>query len=227
MDTVVKALFFSFCLVVFLGAVFIYSGSFNVAATSPHWPVTSWAVEAVRMHSIKMHAAGVTAPGNLDDPAEVVLGTEHFAAHCAVCHGAPGVPKGEIAEGLYPQPADLAVAARRYTSAELFWIIKNGIKMTGMPSWSDHSDAEIWGTVAFLKKLGAGMSEQDYGKLVMASVALGGHHHHGCAEEPAFMETKGMDMKGMDMHEAPGQGKDGKPSMPDPASSGGGDHHSH
>jgi mono/diheme cytochrome c family protein len=42
------------------------------------------------------------------------MGTEHFAAHCAVCHGAPGVPKGDIAEGLYPAPPDLAVTAKAY-----------------------------------------------------------------------------------------------------------------
>ena len=222
MDTVVKTLLFSLCLVVFLGAAFIYSGGFNVAATSPHWPVTSWAMETVRVHSIKMHATGIVPPNNLDDQAKVVMGTEHFAAHCAVCHGAPGVPKGEIAEGLYPPPANLAAAAQRYTPAELFWIIKNGIKMTGMPSWSDHSDDELWATVAFLKKLGAGMSEQDYGKLVMASAAVGGHHHDGGAEEAASME-----MKGMDMHQAPGQGKGGESSASDPAASDGDDHHDH
>ena len=60
------------------------------------------------------------------------MGTEHFAEHCAVCHGAPGVPKGDNANGLYPQPPDLAITAKRYTGGELFWIIKHGIKMTGM-----------------------------------------------------------------------------------------------
>jgi hypothetical protein len=48
--------------------------------------------------------------------------------------------------------------------------------MTGMPAWSDHSDGELWATVAFVEKL-PGMSEQDYAKLVMASMAHGGHHH--------------------------------------------------
>lgn len=221
MDTVVKTLLFSFCLVVFLGAGFIYSGDFNVAATSPHWPVTYWAMETVRVHSIKMHAAGIVPPDNLDDQAKVVMGTEHFAAHCAVCHGAPGVPKGEIAEGLYPPPANLAVAAQHYTPAELFWIIKNGIKMTGMPSWSDHSDDELWGTVAFLKKLGAGMSAQEYGKLVMASMALGGHHHHGGAEGSSPMEIKGMDMPD-GMH----HGEEGmSPAPATPASRGAEDEH--
>jgi hypothetical protein len=48
--------------------------------------------------------------------------------------------------------------------------------MTGMPAWSDHSDAELWATVAFVKKL-PGMSEQDYASLVTASMTHSGHHH--------------------------------------------------
>jgi hypothetical protein len=48
--------------------------------------------------------------------------------------------------------------------------------MTGMPAWSDHSDEELWATVAFMNKP-PGMSEQDFAKLVMAGMAGGGHHH--------------------------------------------------
>ena len=91
---------------------------------------------------------------------------------------APGVPKGDIAQGLYPPPPDLAKGALLYTPAELFWIVKHGIKMTGMPAWSDHSDDELWATVAFLQKL-PGMTQEDYARLVMASMAHGSRHHEG------------------------------------------------
>jgi mono/diheme cytochrome c family protein len=99
------------------------------------------------------------------------------------------VPEGEIAKGLYPKPPDLAVTSKRYTGAELFWIVKHGIKMTGMPAWADHSDDELWATVAFIEKL-PGMTEQDYAKLVAASGAQGGHHDSqeappGPAPQPA------------------------------------------
>lgn len=160
------------------GLAFLYSGLYDVAATAPDWPVTGWALETVRTRSIETHAAGIPVPPGLDDPAKLLIGTEHFAAHCAVCHGAPGVPKGDIAHGLNPQPPDLTHASDHYTPPELFWILKHGIKMTGMPSWSDHSDAELWATVAFLEKL-PGMTEQDYAKLVMASMAHGSVHEHG------------------------------------------------
>jgi mono/diheme cytochrome c family protein len=133
-------------------------------------------LETARVRSIEAHVAGIAVPPGLDDPARILIGTEHFAAHCAVCHGAPGVPKGDIARGLYPQPPNLAAAANRYSDAELFWIVKHGIKMSGMPAWSDHSDEESWATVAFLKKLPR-MSEQDYGARVSARMAQPAHHH--------------------------------------------------
>src|SRR5258708_864726 len=100
-------------LLVILGAfAAIYAGAYNVAATEPHSPITRWLMETARMRSIKAHAVGITVPPGLDDPAKIPIGVEHFAAHCAVCHGAPGVPKGDIARGLYPQPPDLAGTAK-------------------------------------------------------------------------------------------------------------------
>jgi mono/diheme cytochrome c family protein len=158
------------------GFIVIYAGVYDVAATEPHWPVTSWLLETARTRSIKAHAAGIQVSPGLDDPAKVLIGVDHYAAHCAVCHGAPGVPRGEIAKGLYPLPPDLAKVAALYTPAELFWILKHGIKMTGMPAWTDHSDEELWTTVGFLEKL-PDMSEQDYARLVTASMAHGGHQH--------------------------------------------------
>ena len=176
MRTMIASLIIPALLVVLGAGAVIYAGMYDVAATSPHSRLTSWLLETARIRSIKAQAVAVRAPPGLDDPAKVLIGVEHYAAHCAVCHGAPGVPKGDIARGLYPPPPDLAKTARLYNPAELFWIVKNGIKMTGMPAWSDHSDDELWATVAFLKKL-PGMSEQDYARLVMASMAHGGGHH--------------------------------------------------
>jgi len=178
MRTIAAILIAAIVVLLLSGFVVIYAGIYDVAATASHWRVTVWLIETARIRSIKAHAAEIQTPPGLDDPAKVVIGIGHYAAHCAVCHGAPGVPKGDIAHGLYPQPPDLAYASSHYTPAELFWIVKHGIKMTGMPAWSDHSDEELWATVAFLQKL-PGMSEQDYAALVMASIAQGGHHQKG------------------------------------------------
>jgi mono/diheme cytochrome c family protein len=192
MRTVIASLLIAVPVAALATGAVIYAGWYNVAATSPHWRATSWLLETARTRSIKVHSTGIEVPPGLDDPEKVTIGVEHYAAHCAVCHGAPGVPKGDIAHGLYPPPPDLAKAAPRYTPAELFWIVKHGIKMTGMPAWSDHSDDELWATVGFLEKLPA-MSEQDYAKLFIASMAHGGHHHAGTDDnDPAPPTTVDM-----------------------------------
>lgn len=166
-------------------AVFVYSGYYDIAATDPHWPLTHRLLETTRTRSIEAHAQGISVPAGLDDPAKLAMGVEHFAAHCAVCHGAPGVPRGDIAEGMYPKPPDLA-AIKTYSDAELFWILKHGIKMTGMPSWADHGDDELWATVAFIKKLEAGMSAAEYGELVKANMMRGMQHQPGNAAMPGM-----------------------------------------
>jgi cytochrome c553 len=171
-------------LVEVLGAVaFIYSGIFNVAATDPHWSFTHSVLETARVRSIKVHAAGIKAPGNLGDHKMVVSGTSHFAEHCSSCHTAPGVDASELAKGMYPKPPTLA-SANQWSPGELFWIIRHGIKMSGMPAWPDHSDEDIWSIIAFLQKLPK-MSEQDYGSLVKESMEAGGHKTQGndCAPQ--------------------------------------------
>ena len=176
MRTIIASLLIAAVMFLLGAGAVIYAGFYDVAATTPHWPATAWLLEVARTRSVKAQAAGIVVPPGLTDPAKVIIGVEHYAAHCAVCHGAPGVPKGDIARGLYPSPPDLAKVTPRYTPAELFWIVKHGVKMTGMPAWNDHSDDELWATVGFLEKL-PGMSEEDYAKLVTANIAHGGHHH--------------------------------------------------
>ena len=208
MRTVFLPLFLMLGLAVLGGLAFIYSGIYNVGATAPHWPATYWVMETVRAHSVAAHAAGINPPPWLNEESKVVDGTAHFAAHCASCHGAPGVPPGDIAGGLYPKPADLKDVAHRYTPGQLFWILKNGIKMSGMPSWSDHRDDELWATVAFLETLPK-MTEQDYGRLIMDSMKVAGRHQHGGMEMPDGAAPMPANMPGMDMkNTAPAGHKD-------------------
>jgi mono/diheme cytochrome c family protein len=183
MRTLLASLALMFVFLAVAGLALLYSGLYDVAATAPHWRITEWILETARVRSIKAHATDITAPPRLDDPARIPMGTEHFAAHCALCHGAPGVPKGGIAQGVYPPPPDLTVTASGYSDGELFWIVKHGIKMTGMPAWADHSDEEVWATVVFLRKL-PGMTPEEYAKLVMASMAHGGVHEHAGEGKP-------------------------------------------
>ena len=180
-------------------AAFVYSGAFNVAATDPHSAPAYWVMETTRLRSIKAHAEGVVVPPDWDTEARVVMATSHFAAHCAICHGAPGVKRDALAAGMYPLPPDLTKASARYTPGQLFWILKNGIKMSGMPSMADDGDDMLWSTVAFLEKLPS-LSPDGYNDLWMASQAQSGMDR--------MMDMEGMAMPGM----AAGEG--GQPSPP-------------
>ena len=91
-------------------------------------------------------------------------GAKEFAEHgCANCHGAPGVNWAKYSEGLHPDPPDLKDVVGELSPAQLFWVIKNGINMTGMPSFAQAGakDDDIWLIVAYLKKL-PNVSEADY-----------------------------------------------------------------
>ena len=80
---------------------------------------------------------------------------DHFADHCAVCHNNNGDGKTMINEGLYPPAPDLRQAhTQDLSDGELFFIIKHGIRFTGMPGWGG-DDAENWQLVAFMRHVPA------------------------------------------------------------------------
>lgn len=156
----------------------VYSGTFNVAADDPHWGVTSGALETVRERSISRQASDLSAPPNLADPKLVASGASEYAEMCTACHLAPGMGDTELRKGLYPMPPKLAEHGSHRSPPEQFWIIKHGLKMTGMPAWGlTHDDERIWSMVAFLQKLPS-LNAQQYQEL--AASGEGGHsHEHG------------------------------------------------
>ncbi|MGH8212985.1 MAG: c-type cytochrome [Rhodanobacteraceae bacterium] len=132
------------------GAIFIWSGAYDVSADTQHWPVTKQLMGALREHSIAQRAHGVEVP-SLADPAMIKEGAVHYVENCSGCHLAPGLDDSEIRHGLNPHPPNLTRFAP--DPAEAFWIIKHGIKMTGMPAWGPtHDDQKIWAMVAYLQK---------------------------------------------------------------------------
>jgi mono/diheme cytochrome c family protein len=143
-------------------AVFFFGGLFNVAANYPDPYFVNWALVHVRAASIARHATD-QSPGSLDDPALVRAGAHAYSQRgCTNCHGGPGVEPAKFSKGLNPPP-NLKEVVNKLPPQELFWVIKNGIKMTGMPSFgaSDLPDQEIWTMVAFLKKLPS-VSDDDF-----------------------------------------------------------------
>ncbi|MGA9422536.1 MAG: cytochrome c [Rhodanobacteraceae bacterium] len=149
------------------GAIFIWSGVYNIGADVPHWPVTVQIINALRDHSIAQRDGGVTVP-NLDDPQLIAEGAGHYAEMCTGCHLAPGKSDSEMRQGLYPKPPPLAKIGID-NPAEAFWIIKHGIKMTAMPAWGvTHDDQKIWSMVAFVRKL-PNMSETEYRQMTAST----------------------------------------------------------
>jgi mono/diheme cytochrome c family protein len=151
-------------------AAFIYSGIYDFAADRAHSPITTWIFNQARTRSVRAQAAEIGVPSRLDEQTKIAAGAGLFAQNCVACHGGPGVKRAEFAKGLYPRPPSLTTMAQVYSPAELFWITKHGISLSGMPALLDHSDDEIWATVALLERL-PGMKPQDYAALVAASRA--------------------------------------------------------
>jgi mono/diheme cytochrome c family protein len=140
---------------VIAAAVFFFGGFYNVAASVEDPAIANWALVHIRQASIARHATD-TPPMSLDDAAVVQEGARAFSERgCVNCHGAPGVNWGKFSEGLRPDPPDLKELVDQRRPQDLFWVIKHGIHMTGMPSFGlvEVPDREIWTIVAFLKKL--------------------------------------------------------------------------
>jgi len=130
----------------------IASGIYDIGADVPHSKLIALLIEHLRDRSTEVHSRDVVVP-NLDDPAMVAEGAEHYAAMCTGCHLAPGITESEIRPGLYPEPPNLAVDGID-DPKEAFWIIKHGIKMSGMPAWGrTQDDGAIWNIVAFVRKM--------------------------------------------------------------------------
>jgi hypothetical protein len=145
-------------------ATFFFGGFFSVAANHPDPDIVNRALIHVRKASIVQHAID-RPPATLYDPAIVQAGARAYTENgCTNCHGGPGVEPAKFSEGLNPPP-NLKKVVNDLLPEELFWIIKNGIKMTGMPSFGAEkpplSGQVIWSIVAFLKKL-PNVSDEDF-----------------------------------------------------------------
>jgi mono/diheme cytochrome c family protein len=164
----------SIVLLIVLAALAIGLGAFDVAADRPDGALMRHVFAFARERSIDARAEGIEAP-KLDAPERIAEGAEHYSAMCTGCHLAPGMAENEMRPGLNPKPPLLASFPAE-DPAEQFWIVKHGIKMTGMPAWGlTHSDAEIWNIVAFLQKLPK-LSASQYRALTAHA------HHHEMGE---------------------------------------------
>jgi cytochrome c553 len=80
----------------------------------------------------------------------------HFADHCATCHANDGSGQTEIGQRFYPKVPDMRLEeTQELTDGELYWIIENGVRLTGMPAWGTGGadDLDTWKLVHFIRRL--------------------------------------------------------------------------
>lgn len=197
----------------------VASGRYNVAADVPHTGFVHGVLERLRVNSIRHHARDIETPADLADGERIRRGAGNYDAMCVGCHLAPGMASSEISRGLYPHPPNLSTGPTM-APAEAFWVIRHGLKASGMPGWG-HSmeDAYIWDMVALLQVL-PGLSPGDYRALVDASpghshgggegmendhhghgVGSSGSHEHHDHPEPSIPASRDAEADGHDQHD--------------------------
>lgn len=165
---------------------FLYSGLYPMGADVPHNALTYWALETMRERSIAQVTKDIDVPVDLDSSGRLLKGGADYNEMCAGCHLNPGRTQSDFTRGLYPEPPNLSLDGEThrhgnhdeglYALRRQFWIIKHGIKASGMPAWGPgHDDERIWNMVAFLQRLPE-LSPQMYQILTTRSEDDKGHH---------------------------------------------------
>lgn len=173
-----------------IAALAAYSGAYDVSVTSGHTKLVEKTLNGFMVRSVRAHARDVMRPAGLDLPDHERLekAAGHFEAMCRTCHGAPGRKPDPWL--LYPPAPDLAEAQRDrpWSDAELFWIIKNGIKDTAMGAFGGthpgaHSDEEIWGMVTLIRQFPT-LPHSEYAAMSEAGRAKATEQGHGPETPP-------------------------------------------
>jgi mono/diheme cytochrome c family protein len=158
------------------GFAYVSSGLYDVSAVGGDGGFLDAIAARVADRSVERRAAGIQAPP-LGDPAQLKAGFVHYQEMCVTCHGGPGVKASEIGVGLNPEPPNLVQSTRDMSPGEVYWVVKNGIKMTGMPAFGPtHRESDLWAITAFVKQLPT-MTAPQYQAMAQAAGAAGEHHH--------------------------------------------------
>ena len=148
-------------LLILCAAAFVRLGLYDISATDQHLAPTYWLLDTAMKYSVRQRGNEIEVPPLGSNP-QLQLGNSLYRAHCEHCHGGPGVAPAPFALGMTPAPVPLTHTARAWRPQDVFWVVKEGIKMTGMPAWKYRmSDEEIWAVVAFLPAM-ALMTPMEY-----------------------------------------------------------------
>lgn len=186
----VKSLIIIAIAVFSVGAIYLYSGAYSMGADVPHNKFTYWLLETAREQSIEMASKDIGVPP-LDDPELLLSGGADYNDMCVACHLKPGKTQSDMSIGLYPKPPNLSKQEDEHghddaggghgdpaqSARRQFWVIKHGVKASGMPAWGPtHDDQRIWAMVAFLQKLPE-LNPEQYQIITAREESSGSSHH--------------------------------------------------
>lgn len=184
MKNILIGLFIAALLIGASALLLVTSGGFPVAATTPEPPWVRNLIHSVYDSAVTRGARDIARPADLGGEDQILRGARSFQAMCSICHTPPGAATSVQAAGMNPSPPQLTELLVERTPAEAYWVITNGVRMTGMPAFGPtHEPEQLWELVAFLRdersRTGTGYAEL----LARAQQRLGaddGHDHsHG------------------------------------------------
>jgi mono/diheme cytochrome c family protein len=143
------------CVAVFL-AVLALAFEFNPSALSePGKMETDGATTALRILVWRRASSEVIPPAPANRQASVDEGDKLYGIDCGDCHGLDGHTPTDEGRWMYPRAANLVSSqVQKYSNRELFWIVKNGIRLTGMPAFGKvETDEHIWNLIDYLRTL--------------------------------------------------------------------------
>ena len=157
MKPVVNAFLVLLVLVILAGAgAVLYVTGTGLSAREKPGAVETLVARTVRNLAVARRASDLRNPVE-QTPAVIAAGRAHFADHCAICHANNGSGNTEMGRNLFPKAPDMRLApTQELTDGELFWIIENGIRFTGMPAWSTgtrEGEEASWHLVHFIRRL--------------------------------------------------------------------------
>jgi mono/diheme cytochrome c family protein len=153
---VLLVLFIAIAIAIVTGAALVMRGIIRHGFSARDHPSAAEAFLAHRMRHWAVPANARKMKNPFSDSAEAVAaGRMHFADHCALCHGNDGRGKTEIGQSLYPKAPDMwGLETQSLSDGEIFYIIKNGVRLTGMPAWgqdTSENDRASWHLVSFIR----------------------------------------------------------------------------
>ncbi len=183
MSVAVRTLILVVLAALLLAMAVVFLGLYNVSARSGHLPFVDDVLHTSYENSVRLRAPEASEVPVLEDDSLVRLGARHYQQACSVCHGEPGRRRSSIARAMLPTPPPIGEAVAGWQAEHLFWIVRNGVKMSGMPHWPTQvRDDDVWPVVAFL----AGVHElapEDY-------QALTTHHEESMDQVPGKRGTE-------------------------------------